>query len=149
MMQGKTNATVQSIDQATTAIVDSFQDNVINQMSLLSDSLRAASQVANLTSKLAVRASVLEMVTKSAGRVAAMLEALPGDDALRAATYRVMVSEMIEDAVSIMETIGVPASATRGAMLATFPTLAKAVEARTPTHYHDGRKFISLSQPVE
>jgi hypothetical protein len=143
-MQDKTQATVDSIDQATTAIVDSFQQNVINQMELLSDSLRAASQVASLTSKLAVRASVLEMVTKSAERVAEMLDRLPGNDALRQATYRVMVAEMIEDAVGIMESIGVPALATRGAMLATFPQLAAAIEAKTPTHCHDGTKFVRL-----
>lgn len=141
----KTQLVCESIDTASTRIVDAFQANVINQMELLSESLQAASQVANLTSKLAVRASVLEMVTKSAERVAEMLDRLPGNDALRQATYRVMVAEMIEDAVAIMESIGVPAAATRGAMLSTFPRLAEAVDVKTPTHFHDGQKFVRIS----
>jgi hypothetical protein len=145
--QELTAQAVDSIDEAASRIVDSFQTNVIAQMQLLSESMEAASKVAALTSKLAVRASVLEMVVKSAERVAAMLERLPGDDALRNATYRVMVSEMVEDATTIMESIGVPATATRGAMFATFPLLAAAVDHRTPTHYHDGRKFVSLAPP--
>jgi hypothetical protein len=142
--QELTAQTVDSIDTAASRIVDSFQQNVIAQMALLSESMEAASKVAALTSKLAVRASVLEMVSRSAERVAAMIERLPGDDALRSATYRVMVAEMVEDAVGIMESIGVPAEATRGAMLATFPALAAAVDHKTPTHYHDGRKFVGL-----
>lgn len=141
-----TAQTVDSIDNAASRIVDSFQSNVIAQMALLSESMEAASKIASLTSKLAVRASVLEMVTRSAQRVADMLEALPGDDALRAATYRVMVSEMVDDATDIMASIGVPPEATRGAMLATFPLLARAVEAKTPTHFHDGHRFVRLTE---
>lgn len=73
-----------------------------------------------------------------------MIDRLPGDGALHAAAYRVMISEMVDDAVDVMASIGVPPEATRGAMLATFPKFAEAIDHRTPTHYHDGQRFVRL-----